>query len=229
MGNCIERTCTPQSWDEKLESDTFESFEKELKYHTYNSKEIREKFHQSSVDGKIPDFKFRMLGIAFLNLNKNPKFYSKFLEGEFYLEKKLVCLGVLLGGGEKADKTKILFESYSSGNSGILRPENVREMLEDLIFVACSAIPDHIESQNIEIEELALYVKNLKGITSLMVSRLSRVLLKDKAEISYKEFHNSFEVNSEVASLLISRKLRIYGNKLSETKGGDRNSDETNY
>ena len=212
MGCCSSRV---PSWDESLESNILTELERSLGYYNYTSKEMNEKFHQFSVEGKIHSSNFKELCSSLsLKFDKFSDLYSKFADGSAYILKKLTCLGVLLGRGEAEEKLTILFENYQNSNSKTMTSEKLKEMLDHLAFVSCSVIPGYAASQNKENEELKLYVSNLLLISNVMVNQLAQIILEDKPEISLDELIKCFKRNSDVENIVNSNRLREYGNGL---------------
>ena len=211
MGCCSARDTLENS----IEAKIFYRIEKDFGFYKHGCKSISDKFKQFSKHDKITYLEFKQICNALSLDEKNYfDFFSRFTDGELFLVKKLICLGILLGAGEIEDKIKILFENYDNNCSKKLTSEVVKKMLQNIIHITCSIIPSYALSHNMNNDELELYSSNLLLVSNILIKRFSQLILEGRREVSYYDFLDCFERKNEIRLLLFSSKIREYGNDI---------------
>lgn len=109
---------------------------------------------------------------------------------KLYDLKLLSVLAILIGKGDSKEKAEWLFKQYDVDAQGMLDSTELSNMVKDLIFVSCEALPVIVKGQGpgfLSQEELDNYLRPLVSNKEAATLQIVKTLLGE-AEISLNEF-----------------------------------------
>lgn len=113
------------------------------------------------------------------------KFFNLFKENTHYSQRQLSTLGVLLGSGSPKEKGKILFNIYDSVKDNNLDEEEIRNMIEDVLYVALIALPKLAVfslRDSDKIDDLEKFNRKLKGAFATVRNYYEIIVLSSQPE-----------------------------------------------
>ena len=209
------------AFEKHIEHTYFLPLEKNLGYTDIKAKKFHNILHRYSLSEHMTYSRLlKALTITKVNYKNLESFYKNFIAESFfdYSEKyyqtaRLNCLGILLGKGSIETKAEILFQTYDTQAKKILDLNTVLYMLDNLISVAVSLMPEFCLNHDPIAEDLIKYNLYLNIAKNQVLENFFRVFPHPKAGISIKEFTEAFS-NKIMAKLFNARDLRLYAYKI---------------
>lgn len=146
---------------------------------------------------------------AKVNLMSYDTFLSHFFDGNRFIAKKLICLGILLGQGDTNEKISLLYENYDSSRHGFMPKSAIEEIITDIIEISCIKIPAHVLKFNKLNSHLRRYTTKLSITVSSMISHHNYIFASSFDRITIEEFRDILK-NDRLLHLLNSRLIRIF-------------------
>ena len=196
-------------------------FEDKLGYRSIPAKEFDNILHRYSLSGLMTYSQFtRALTTAGVNFHKLDGFYKHFIKesnsNKFekrYQTSRLNSLGILLSKDTIEAKSQILFQTYDTQAKKILGLDTVLYMLDNLITVALSVIPEYCIANTRIKDDLVKYSSYLEIAKNQVLENFFKSFPHPKTGLPFKEFSEAF-TNETTAKLLNSKKLRLYAYKI---------------
>jgi hypothetical protein len=136
------------------------------------------------------------LNLPFLGSPEAPvtKFFNLFKENTSFNQRQLSCLGVLLGNGSAREKSRVLFKIYDSIKDNMLDEEEIRTMIDDVLFVALIALPKlavfSLKDAD-KIDDIEKFNRKLKGAFATVRNYFEIIILSSqKREESFEKSRN---------------------------------------
>ncbi|OMJ69604.1 hypothetical protein SteCoe_32622 [Stentor coeruleus] len=199
---------------ERVDQNLLMDFENKLGFENTSAETIVKVFHNYSKDGLMTKSQLNdACNDSEVNLNLQMSFLDKFSDGNNFLVKKIICLGILLAKGEKAEKLNLLFETYSSRKFDFLSQSDIEEMFTDLIEISCIKIPNFVLSLNKQDASLRRYVSKIAVTTPGMITYHIYIFTENLDRITLENFQDKME-NEKLLHLLNTKSARIYAAKM---------------
>lgn len=129
--------------------------------------------------------------------------------------KKLLILGVMLGNGKPLEKGKLLFEAMDESCCGNLSSEQVRNLFEIMIMIACEMNPRVMlkdEYNDVAIEDLEKYIAKLSRGKENAIHKVVNEITKGCEIVSSREFLGRLSLR-EMQSFLSAHGIRTFVKK----------------
>ncbi|OMJ67402.1 hypothetical protein SteCoe_35442 [Stentor coeruleus] len=199
-----------------LESGVFADFEKNIGFERLKAIEIDRILHRYCTFLKMSKTQMaKAIREMNVSLENHSDFIKWFYDGDSYLVKRLNCLGILLGQGDTNEKIKLLFQNFDEDASGTLSIIEIENMVSEIVFVSCLAIPSYTLSLHPNNPNLRSYASKLSMLKSGMTRHFTTLIMDESIEISQSEFSDCFK-NKKILNLLSTSRLRMYGASLYE-------------
>ena len=201
----------------EVETRSILPFEALLGFNNLSSTDFDNMIHRYTSNGHMSLIQFTR---AFDNLKLPYKEFKEFYEffnmrkdnNQFeksYNTQQLICLGIFLTKANLETKIQVLFQNYDLHAIKVLPREIIREMIENLVFVALVIIPYCIINKNKTNLDIVEYNSRISLYRNSLVLWMLNLIMSNSEKINFNDF--KVKCTEKIPKKLFSSfKLRKY-------------------